>query len=63
MAQGEKLRCLPLVSEAPVVGLNIEPTPGNRLLSQFQPDPAGNQSAGILTIPFSQYDSYSVFDP
>ena len=49
-----RARHTPLVSEGPVVRLIIEPTPGNRGLSQFPPHPAGNQMGGILIIPTSQ---------
>ena len=44
-------RCPPVVGEAPVVGLIIAPTPGNRGLSQFPPGPPGNQMAGNTNHP------------
>ena len=45
-ALGVMVRCPPLVSEGPVVGLIIEPPPGNRPPSLSPPGPTRNQRGG-----------------
>ena len=50
-------------SETVVVGLIIEPTPGNRGAGQLPPDPTRNQKGGILIIPTSQDGPHSWYGP